>query len=190
VVDGDQVEDLEGSQGGVEISAAAVPAGVGEMRTGQAWRALRAVRRPYRFFSERERHRIVAAIRKAESRTSGEIRVHVEGRCPGGPVIRARQLFAALGMHQTARRNGVLLYLAVRDRKFAVIGDEGIHQVVPERFWEKVASEMERHFRAGQFLPGISRVIDRIGAELSRHFPPTPDDRNELPDAPSEGRAS
>jgi uncharacterized membrane protein len=159
------------------------------MRTGQAWRALRAVRRPYRFFSERERHGIAAAIRKAESQTSGEIRVHIEGRCPGDPAPRARQLFAALGMHRTERRNGVLIYLAVKDRRFAVVGDEGIHQAAPERFWEESVREMEQHFRAGRFLDGVHRVIDQIGAELHRHFPRTPDDRNELPDTPSEGGA-
>jgi uncharacterized membrane protein len=157
------------------------------MRAGHTFRALRAVRKPHRFFSERERHGIGGAIRKAESRTSGEIRVHVEGRCPGDPALRAGQLFAALGMHQTARRNGVLLYLAVRDRKFAVVGDEGIHLVVPDRFWEEVVAEMERHFRARRFLEGMCGVIERIGAELGRHFPRTPEDRNELPDVPSEG---
>lgn len=160
------------------------------LRAGQALRELRAVRRPHRFFSERERHGIAAAIRKAESQTSGEIRVHVEGRCPGEPAVRAREVFAALGMHRTARRNGVLLYLAVRDRKFAVIGDEGIHRVVPEHFWGEVAAELERSFRAGQFPPGISRAIERIGAELARHFPGTAEDRNELPDIPSEGNTS
>lgn len=160
------------------------------LRAGQALRELRAVRRPHRFFSERERHGIAAAIRSAESQTSGEIRVHVEGRCPGEPAVRAREVFAALGMHRTARRNGVLLYLAVRNRKFAMIGDDGIHRAVPERFWEEVAAAMERHFRAGRFLEGLSRAIEQIGAELARHFPGTPGDRNELPDIPSEGNTS
>jgi uncharacterized membrane protein len=159
------------------------------MRPGHAWRALRAVRKPYRFFSEKERHGIAAAIRKAESQTSGEIRVHIEGRCSGDPAPRARQLFAALGMHRTGRRNGVLIYLAVKDRRFAVVGDEGIHQVVADRFWEEAASEMERLFRARRFLEGICGLIDGIGAELSHHFPPAPNDRNELPDTPSEGAA-
>ena len=156
---------------------------------GHTLRALRAVRKPHHFFSEKERHRIIAAIRQAESQTSGEIRVHVEGRCPGDPGQRARLLFTALGMHRTERRNGVLLYLAVRNRKFAVVGDEAIHRVVPERFWEEVEAEMERRFRAGRFLEGMSGVIDRIGAELCHHFPRTPEDRNELPDLPSEGDA-
>lgn len=154
-----------------------------------ALRALRAIRKPHHFFSERERHGIAAAIRKAESETSGEIRVHVEGRCPGEPAGRAREVFAALGMHRTTRRNGVLLYLAVRDRKCAVVGDEGIHRTVRARFWEEVAAEMERFFRAGRFLEGLLSGIERIGAELARHFPRSPEDRNELPDIPSEGDA-
>lgn len=160
------------------------------LRPGQALRELRAVRRPYGFFSERERHRIAVAIRNAESRTSGEVRVHVEGRCPGDPALRARQLFATLGMHRTVRRNGVLLYLAVRDRKFAVVGDEGIHRAVPEGFWEEITREAERLFREGRFVDGARGLIDRIGAELSRHFPRLPEDRNELPDIPSEGDVS
>lgn len=155
-----------------------------------ALRRLRAIRKPHHFFSERERHGIAAAIRKAESQTSGEMRVHVEGRCSGEPAGRAREVFAALGMHRTTRRNGVLLYLAVRDRTFAVVGDEGIHRVVPERFWEAVAAEMERHFRAGRFLEGLGSAIERIGALLARHFPRAHDDRNELPDIPSEGDVS
>jgi uncharacterized membrane protein len=160
------------------------------LRPGQALRELRAARQPHRFFSERERHAIVASIRRAESRTSGEIRLHVERRCPGDPVMRARQLFAALGMHRTARRNGVLLYLAVGERRFAVVGDDGIHRAVSERFWEEVAAELESQFKAARFLEGICRAIDRIGTELARHFPRAPEDRNELPDLPSEGSTS
>lgn len=160
------------------------------MKPSHALRALRAVRKPHRFFRERERHWIVEAIRNAEARTSGEIRLHVEGRCPGDPGLRARVLFAALGMHRTASRNGVLLYLAVRDRKFAVVGDEGIHRAVPERFWEEVVAEMECDFRAGLFFDGMCRTINRVGAELARHFPRTPEDRNELPNIPSEGNGS
>ena len=159
------------------------------MNPHHALRTLRSIRKPHHFFSERERHGIAAAIRKAESETSGEIRVHVEGRCPGDPTGRAREIFAALGMHRTTRRNGVLLYLAVRDRRLAVVGDEGIHRAVPDRFWEGIAVEMERHFGTGRFLGGLLSGIERIGAELASHFPGTPDDRNELPDVPSEGDA-
>ena len=159
------------------------------MQRYHALRTLRAFRKPHHFFSERERHWIAAAIRKAESETSGEIRVHVEGRCPGDPTGRAHEIFAALGMHRTTRRNGVLLYLAVRDRRLAVVGDEGMHRAVPERFWEGVAGEMERHFRTGRFLDGLLSGIERLGAELARHFPRARDDRNELPDIPSEGGA-
>lgn len=160
------------------------------MRVGQALRLLRAARKPHRFFSEKERHWIAAAIRKAESLTSGEIRVHVEGRCAGDPVSRAQWLFSALGMHRTTRRSGVLIYLAVKDRKFAAIGDEGIHRAVPERFWGEITLETEHRFRAGRFFEGIDGMIERIGAGLARHFPRTPDDRNEFPDTPSEGGTS
>ncbi|MGQ9780601.1 MAG: TPM domain-containing protein [Bacillota bacterium] len=142
---------------------------------------------PHHFFSREEKKRIVEAIAAAEAETSGEIRVHVEGSCGGDPLARARQVFAALGMDRTAARNGVLIYLAVRDRRFAVIGDEGIDRVVPEGFWEETKDVMEGYFREGRFVEGILHGIASVGAHLAAYFPRQPGDINELPDEPSEG---
>ncbi|NLG85457.1 MAG: TPM domain-containing protein [Firmicutes bacterium] len=142
---------------------------------------------PHHFFSREEKRRIVEAIAAAEGKTSGEIRVHVESSCGGDPLARARQVFTALGMDRTAARNGVLIYLAVRDRCFAVIGDEGIDRVVPAGFWEETKDVMEGYFREGRFVEGILHGIASAGAHLAAYFPRRPDDVNELPDAPSEG---
>lgn len=133
--------------------------------------------------------RIVAAIRDAESRTRGEIRVHVAE----DPVEDARAegaaAFEALGMTATAARNGVLLFVAPASRRFAVLGDVAIHERCGEAFWTAVADVMAAEFRAGRFTEGIVAGIAAVGSELARHFPRTPgdDDRNELPDGVSRG---
>jgi uncharacterized membrane protein len=141
--------------------------------------------RPKRFFTAEEEVAIVAAIEAAERRTSAEIRVHLEHRCPGGdPLDRARRHFEALGMTATAERNGVLVYLATGDRLFAVAGDRGIHEVVPEGFWDEVTAAMAERFREDDFAGGLERGLARIGEKLAGHFPHAGEaDRNELPDA-------
>ena len=133
--------------------------------------------------------RIVAAIQQAEHETSGEIRVHVEGHCPGDASARAREVFRARGMQQTRRRNATLIYLAVRHRKFAVIGDEGIHAVVPSAFWDDIRDAMAGDFRRGRFCEGVCHGITAIGHHLKADFPRDPDDRNELPEDISVGDA-
>lgn len=152
-----------------------------------AVRRIKAAGRPRRFFSAAEQHRIVAAIQRAERETSGEIRVHVEERCPGDAYARAREVFAALGMYRTQQRNGTLIYLAVGDRKFAVIGDEGIHAVVPPGFWDTVRDAMATHFRAGSFVVGVCAGVAAIGEQLQAYFPWTLADQAELTDEVSEG---
>ena len=122
------------------------------------------------------------AIRHAELDTSGEIRVHVETTCAGDVMDRASRLFAKLNMHKTRLRNGVLIYLAIRNRKFAIIGDMGINAVVPDRFWNLVESEMLNQFRENHFTDGLIRAIDMTGQQLKKHFPYITNDINELPD--------
>ena len=153
----------------------------------QAVRRVRPAKHPHRFFSRADEHQIVHAIQEAEHETSGQIRVHVEGHCPGDAVTRARQVFADLGMHRTQRRNGALIYLAVRDRKFAVVGDEGIHSVVPPTFWEEIRDAMAGDFRRGRFCEGLCHGIASIGRHLKAYFPGAPDDRKELADEISMG---
>ncbi len=130
-----------------------------------------------------EEGRIVAAIRRAEARSSGEIRVVVVTRCPGDALEAAHAAFDALGMRHTLDRSGVLLYIAASDRKFAVAGDRGIHERVPDGFWDAVRDRVRERFRSGAFAAGIEEAVDAIGAELARAFPKGPADRNELPDS-------
>ncbi len=135
-------------------------------------------------FSPDEQQRIIAAIRQAETATSGEIRVHVEPQCPGGdPVQRAIAVFSQLGMHRTKAQNGVLFYLAHADRKFAVIGDKGIDAKVPGDFWESTKDMLRTHFGQGEYAEGLCRGIERAGQQLHQYFPYNrATDTNELAD--------
>ena len=143
---------------------------------------------PRRFLSADEQLQLQGAIHAAEQRTSGEIRLHLErdvpkrGAAQGDPYLRAREVFAKLGMHRTAERNGVLVYLATRSRRFAVLGDEQLHQRVGEAFWNDIRDLMAGHFREERFVEGLSGGIALIGEHLREHFPHRDDDVNELPD--------
>jgi len=143
---------------------------------------------PRRFFSSSEHKRIVAAIGEAERQTSGEIRFHVERDVPTGLPVegdayrRARVVFAELGMHATAARNGVLIFMAVRSRRFAVIGDEELHLRVGEGFWEDVVDVMSAAFAEDRFGDGLCDGITLIGEKLRTHFPYSEHDINELSD--------
>ena len=137
---------------------------------------------PKKFFSPEEETRIIAAIKEAELQTSGEIRVHLAKSCGGSPHEAAVKVFEKIGMIRTAERNAVLFYLALKDRKFALIGDKGIHERVGADFWEKVRDAVQHDFRKGEFAKGLVDGIRRSGGELARHFPRRADDKNELPD--------
>lgn len=128
--------------------------------------------------------RIVRAVREAESRTSGEIRVFVSRRRLGRDDVTAR---AQAELHRsqitaTRRRNGVLVYVVPSDRAFAVAGDEAVHAKCGPSFWTETAAAIEKEFRAGRFTEGLEAGIRRAGELLAAHFPSTDDDRNELPD--------
>ena len=134
------------------------------------------------FFSKEEQQKIVAAIKEAELNTSGEIRVHIENRCKEEALERAAEIFYELKMHHTAARNGILFYLAVRDHKFAIIGDEGINKNVEHDFWNDIKDEMTLKFKNGQFTEGLVSGILRCGNKLKQYFPYQSDDVNELSD--------
>lgn len=140
------------------------------------------------FFSQEQQAEILLAIRGAELDTSGEIRVHIENNCSGDVLDRAAHVFDKLQMQKTQLRNGVLIYLAVENRKFAILGDAGINVVVPENFWDDIKSAMLRHFREGEFSKGLVEAISRAGEQLKKHFPFQKDDVNELPDDLSFGK--
>jgi len=135
-----------------------------------------------KFFSKEEKEQIINAIKDAEKETSGEVRLHLESSCKGDPLQRAIVVFSKLKMQETEQRNGTLVYLAAKDRKFAIFGDEGINKVVPENFWEDVKEEMCKEFIAGNFAAGVTAGVSRIGEKLKEFFPYQSDDVNELAD--------
>lgn len=123
------------------------------------------------FLSKEEEEFIVEAIKKAEKQTSGEIRIHVEGDCKYDVIDRAVNVFEKLGMASTELRNGVLIYVAVNDRKLAIIGDKGINEKVPDNFWDAIKQDMQEHFKKGQFTEGLIKAITKAGEQLKAHFP-------------------
>ena len=135
-----------------------------------------------KFFTTEQQHEIVEAIRQAEANTSGEIRVHIENHCRGDIMDRSAMVFNILKMNETAERNGVLIYLAIKDKKFSIIGDEGINKMVEDDFWNDVKDMMAGHFRSGNFTEGIIQGVLRVGEKLKTFFPHKSDDINELSD--------
>ena len=124
--------------------------------------------------------RIADAITAAERHTTGEICVHVTPRCRGNVMKRAARTFDRLHLYTTKRRNAVLIFVAYEDRKFAILGDTGIHEAVPEGFWDGEVEELGRYLKAGRQVDGLCEIIARIGERLSQYFPGERDDENEL----------
>jgi len=139
------------------------------------------------FFSPEQVEDIKHAILEAELDTSGEIRIHIENTCPGDVLDRASFVFDRLGMKNTELRNGVLIYLAIRNRKFAIIGDSGINALVEKDYWERIKARMLDSFREEKFTEGLVLAILDVGKQLKTHFPFTRDDVNELSDEVSFG---
>ena len=141
-----------------------------------------------RLFSEADFAAVADAVGLAEAATSAEIRVHLERRVHRWPgqradaLRRARKVFAHLGMHLTAERHGVLIYLAIEDRKLAIVGDEGIHARVGDPYWEAVRDAMIAKLRDDRALDAVLTGVAEVGRVLADHFPRRPDDRNELSD--------
>jgi len=135
------------------------------------------------FIEQLQNEQIVAAIGAAEAKTSGEIRVFISRKEIVDSVAAAQAEFTRLGMAKTAERNGVLIFVAPRSQKFAIIGDEGIHKHCGEKFWHEVAEHMTTHFKRSEFTKGIVHAIHQAGLILADHFPRRSDDKNELPDA-------
>jgi uncharacterized membrane protein len=134
------------------------------------------------FFTKEQQEDIRQAIMNAELDTSGEIRVHIENTCSGEVLDRALVIFSKLKMEKTDSRNGVLVYLAVKNRKFAIIGDKGINDVVPENFWDSIKNKMINYFRENQFTEGLTEAITETGYYLKKYFPYRTNDKNELSD--------
>ncbi len=139
------------------------------------------------FLSLNEEQEIVAAIRLAEKKTSGEIRIHLENTFKGTIENRALEVFSTLKMNHTKLRNGVLIYIAVQPKKFTIYGDKGIHQNVPTNFWDSIKTNMEQNFKLGKFSKGIIDSIFQIGEQLHEYFPLSSKDTNELSNEISKG---
>lgn len=135
-----------------------------------------------KFLTKEDEQEIVAAIQKAEKHTSGEIRVHIEKTCKMDTFERALEVFHQLKMDNTKLENGVLVYLAIEDRNFVILGDRGINHVVPDNFWETTKDRMVSHFKKKNFKQGLIDGILMAGEQLQQHFPWESDDENELSD--------
>jgi uncharacterized membrane protein len=135
------------------------------------------------FLTRLEHNRIVHAIREAESKTSGEVRVFIQrGKLNADPLIVAQKKFQRLHMHKTRERNAVLIFVAPRAHKFAVVGDKAIHERCGDEFWQRIVEGMRAHFQNEKFSHALVEAIKEIGKLLAAHFPKTPANANELPD--------
>lgn len=142
----------------------------------------------HKYLTEKDKLEITNAIRVAETNTSGEIRVHLEKNCVGEVLDRAAYLFEKLEMHKTELRNGVLFYMAIDDKKFAILGDAGINQKVPDDFWESTKDVVIEKLKEGKIAKGLASGIIKAGEQLKAHFPYQEDDVNELSDEISFGK--
>ncbi|MCB0517847.1 MAG: TPM domain-containing protein [Lewinellaceae bacterium] len=140
------------------------------------------------FFSKEEEGRIISTIKEAEKQTSGEIRVHLERDYEGSIMGAAYRTFLGLGMDRTKERNGVLIFLVPERKDFAIYGDRGINEKVPNGFWEEVRNVMQGNFRDGRFAEGVCQGVQLAGEKLRAYFPWQKGDKNELPDEISYGR--
>ena len=138
--------------------------------------------RTIEFLKTEEEQEVINAIKQAEHNTSGEIRVHIEKHAEKDAFERAKEVFELLKMHQTELRNGVLIYVAIEDKTFAICGDKGINAVVPKDFWNSTKDIMQSHFKKGAFKQGLINGIAKSGEQLKTFFPYQKDDVNELPD--------
>jgi uncharacterized membrane protein len=155
--------------------AAAVSAAAAQDRAGDQMRT-------QEFLSKLEHDRIIKAIHEAESKTSGEIRVLIErGKLKSDPLEAAQRKFHQLGMHKTRERNAVLIFVAPRVHKFAVVGDNAVHEKCGNEFWQRVVERMRAHFQNDKFSDALIEAVKEIGTVLESHFPKTSDDTDELP---------
>jgi uncharacterized membrane protein len=152
-----------------EVSAEEAPVQAGDMKARE-------------FINSLQHDEIVKAIGQAEEKTNGEIRLFISRKEPQDAVAAAQKAFFHLGMNKTKDKNGVLIFVAPRVRKFAIIGDQAVHARCGDEFWTEVSQEISTHFRKGDFSEGILHGIKRAGKLLAEHFPRHPGDKNQLPD--------
>ena len=160
---------------------------VEEVQVEAGKKPLFRLKNPLYFLTKREKEAIIQTIKEVESFSLCEIRVHLAKKTKGDIIEEAKKAFYRLGMQNTKERNGVLFYLSIKDRRFAIIGDKGINEKVGENFWIDTAKKMEKYFKEGFFGEGITIGIKDVGKILKEFFPHSEDDKNELPDEISSG---
>jgi uncharacterized membrane protein len=162
-------------------AAAVVVVAAAQVRVGDLMRT-------HKFLRELEHDRITRSIKEAEAKTSGQIRVFLQrGKFEEDALARAQKKFIQLGMHKTRERNAILIFVAPRAQKFAVIGDEGVHQKCGEKFWQELVEKMRLHFLREEFTDALMEGIESAGELLALYFPKTEPSANELPDEIVEG---
>ena len=163
---------------GVVAVAASPPVAVG---SAAAARVADGDMKPKEFLQKLDDDKVMATIAEAERKSSGEIRVFVSNEKPSDALRAAAAQFLKLGMDKTRERNGVLLFFAPKVQQFAVVGDDGIDAKCGLDFWQQIASEITTHLKAGEFTEAVVDAVTHVGDVLAKHFPRSPDDRNELP---------
>ncbi|MGE0566778.1 MAG: TPM domain-containing protein [Bacteroidia bacterium] len=133
--------------------------------------------------TKKEEERIISAIAKAESLTSGEIRVHFDSKKVNDPVKKAEEVFNSIGMTATKEQNGILFYINIRDKAFAIVGDKGIHDKVTQDFWNAISNTVISKIKQGELVVGLEESIILCGEKLKKYFPIQSDDKNELPNS-------
>lgn len=136
--------------------------------------------------NKEDKKEIIEAIIKAEKMTSGEIRVHIQSKCTGDVFDHGKKIFQKLKMDKTKDRNGVLVILAKDSKKFAILGDKGIHEKVGDSFWNETRDKMLNHFKKDEIKEGIITGVLSVGEKLKEYFPYEKDDKNELSNSVSE----
>jgi len=131
-------------------------------------------------FSKENQKIIEEAIREAETSTSGEIRLHVENHCSKNVLDRASEVFSLLEMHQTKERNGVLFYLAIKDKQFAIIGDVGINRKMKDHYWGEIKEHLVSRFKNEEFILGLKEAILMTGIQMKDFFPAISESENQL----------
>jgi len=134
-----------------------------------------------KFYTDDEQNHIVQAIREWEKNSYGEIKIHLEDNCKGDAVEQGKKWFKKLGLANTEKKTGVLIYMAVKTHRFAVLGDSGIDLKVEPGFWESVVWIIEEHFKDQLYVEGVIEAIKMIGRTLEMHFPNPEDRKNEIP---------
>jgi uncharacterized membrane protein len=137
---------------------------------------------PQWFFSQKEKTAITEAVQLAEKQTSGEIRVHLEKKARENFMGHAQHVFEEIGMTQTEKRNGVLIFIGIKSRQFAILGDQGINEVVPKDFWDEIKESMLLDFKQDRFADGVLKAIEKTGEKLKTYFPYQKEDSNEIRD--------